>query len=66
MLVEEGGMAAGELPEQRRRHGIGIRRNGILNVVHLPFGSGVLVDLQFLVKEGIGLFYDGAVHPKPD
>ena len=66
MFVEEGGLAAGKFPEQRGRHSVGIGGNGILYVVHLPFGSGVLVDLQFLVKEGIGLFYDGAVHPKPD
>ena len=66
MLMEEGGMAAGQLTEQRRRHGIGIGSNGILYVVHLPFGSGMLVHLQFLMKEGISLFYDRAVHAIQD
>lgn len=63
VLVKEGGVAGGEFGEKGRRHGIGILRDSILNVIHFPLGGGMFVHLQLLVEEGIGLLYGVSIGP---
>lgn len=62
VFVQEGRIAVRECNKKVFGHGIGIFGNGILYVVHFLFGSGVLIDLQLLMKEGVGLFHGRTVN----